>query len=90
MDIKIMQQDKNLLKFEVIGDKHTITNMLREKLFEDGEVSMAGYDKTHPLQDSAIFILKTTSKDATSVLKKAISSLKKELTDLNKEVSRLK
>ena len=90
MEVNILEKSKNVLKFEIKGDKHTVTNLLREKLFEDSEVSMAGYDKTHPLEDNAISILKTNSKDATSVLKNAISSLEKELDNLKKELSNVK
>ena len=57
---------------------------------EDGDVTLAGYDKTHPLSDDAIFIVKTSSKDASTVLKKAIDELSKELDSLEKEMSKLK
>jgi len=90
MEVNILKKRKNQLEVEIKGDKHTLTNLLREKLIEDPDVILAGYDKTHPLDNTAIFILKTKSKDATVVLKKAITDLVKEFDGLNKKLSRLK
>ena len=90
MEVEVLEKNKNMLKFRIVGDKHTITNILREKVMEEGDVTLAGYDKTHPLSDDSIFVVKTSSKDASSVVKKAIDELSKEFKTLEKEMSKLK
>ncbi len=90
MEAKILSKEKKELKIEILGDKHTVTNLLRAKLVDEGDVDVAGYDKVHPLENKAIFVLKTKSKDASTVLKKAINDIEKELDSASKELARIK
>ena len=90
METKILSKEKKELRVEILGDKHTITNLLRLKLAEDEDVDIAGYNKLHPLEDKSILVVKTKTKDASTVLKKAISEIQKELSSLSKELKRIK
>jgi DNA-directed RNA polymerase subunit L len=48
MELKVVKEDKNSILLEVIGETFTLTNVLREELWEDKNVSEAAQVKEHP------------------------------------------
>lgn len=89
MDIKIIENTKNRLVFEIPGANHTLCNSLKTELLTDKDVEIATYAIRHPLIGIPKMIIET--KGATTpkkVLDKAVSSLKdknKEFMDLFKK-----
>jgi len=84
MKIKVLEDKKNLIKVELVGESHSLGNLLREELFNDKKVVMAGYQKKHPLFDKAILVVKTKGERAKDALKKAITRTEKRLKMLKK------
>ena len=88
MQVKFLKKDKNHLEFLLIGERHTLPNLLRNQLLQDPDVSFASYTLDHPLATEAKFILKTGSKAAKTVLNKALSDIESELTDFESAVKK--
>jgi DNA-directed RNA polymerase subunit L len=86
MEIEFIQRKKNFLKLKVVGEDHTICNLIRKELFNHPSTSFAGYRKEHPLKDYSILVLRTRRKDTLLVLKKAIANAIKNLEALKKEI----
>jgi DNA-directed RNA polymerase subunit L len=86
MEIKILEDKKELIRVKLVGESHSLGNLLREELFNDKKVVMAGYQKEHPLFDKSILVVKTKGEKAKDALKKAISRSEKRLKDLKKQV----
>jgi DNA-directed RNA polymerase subunit L len=82
MEVKVVSKSKNELRLEIIGEDHTLCNLLQNILLEDKNVELAGYDQPHPLIRSSILYLKT--KREISPEKTLLNALEN-LQTLNKE-----
>lgn len=76
MEIKILEQEKGKLKFELVGKSHTLANALTKELWNDKTVEVAGYNVEHPLTKNAVLIVE--AKDAKKAVVDAIDRLKKD------------
>ena len=81
MDISIEKIDDNSVKIVVSGESTTIINMLKHKLLEDKDVSVAGYRQEHPLIDK-IELFVEAKKDPVKCVKSALKELGKEWSEI--------
>ncbi len=88
MEINVLQQDKNKLKFEIVGEDHTLCNLLRKELWENSNVNVAGYSLEHPVVSNPVFVIES-KKDPKKILLNTINSINKKLVDLKKEAGKL-
>ncbi len=87
MEVKVLEKTKDLLKLEIVGETHTLCNLLREELWNQ-DVDIAAYHIEHPLVSNPVLVV--SSKDPKKSLEKAIDSLKKTFSKLRKEAEKLK
>jgi len=77
------------MEFRIIGEDHTLCNVLREALLKNEKVKVAAYRIDHPLLDRKrpMFIINTdgtiSPKDA---LLEAIKNIKKDVKGLKKNL----
>ena len=71
MEIKILEEKKNRLYFEIPGAGHTLCNALKTELNNDEHVKVATYAVRHPETSNPKMIVET---DSDSEPKKAIQS----------------
>jgi len=90
MKVSIITNEKNHLEFYVEGERHTLPNLLKEKIALDPAVEFCAYRLDHPLDKKARIVVKTTGKSPKKILEEAIQTLKEELNELKKEVEKLK
>lgn len=50
MEIKVLKKGENELKLEVVGESHTLLNLLQKELVKDPDVEIGGYEVIHPLE----------------------------------------
>ena len=82
MELKVHENTKKRMVFELIGADHTFCNALKKELWNDSTVRAAAYKVDHPLIGVPRFIVETNGqKDAKAVLKAAISRMKKQNKD---------
>ena len=86
MELKIIEESKNRLIFELKGEDHTFCNILVKELQKDSSVKAAAYRIDHPLARIPTIILEAD--DTKKSLKKAISNLRKESQDFLSKVSK--
>ncbi|MCM2324985.1 MAG: DNA-directed RNA polymerase subunit L [Candidatus Woesearchaeota archaeon] len=84
MEIKILEDKKKRLVFEIIGEDHTLCNALRDELWNDKTVTIAVYNISHPIIGIPKFIIEAD--DPKEALKGAISRLKKKNNELLKSL----
>lgn len=82
MDIKIIEEDKKKIVFEVPGESHTLLNILREELWNDENVKEAAYRIKHPLTKIARMIVETNGKEEP---RKALQEAAKRVIKTNKK-----
>jgi len=78
MEIKVIEQTKKKMIFELIGTDHTFCNALKKELLNDDNVKISTYNIAHPLVRIPKFIVETNGqKEPTDVLKAAAKRLGK-------------
>lgn len=79
MELKVHENTKKRMVFELVGADHTFCNALKKELWKDSTVRAAAYKVEHPLIGIPKFIVETNGqKDARVVLKTAANKLKKQ------------
>ena len=89
MEIEILEEEKNQLKFKVKGETFTLTNLLKKELFNDSSVEFAGFTVEHPLKDEAVFVISTAKKSPKKAIADAIDRLQKQLDDFEEQVKKI-
>ena len=86
MEIKILDDKKNKLMFEIKGANHTLCNALKKELGEDKHVKVASYSVRHPQISLPQMIVETdgeiTPKSAVSA---AVGRVQKDNEKFRKE-----
>lgn len=77
MEIKVLESTKNRLKIELVGKSHTIANAVSKELWNDKDVSVAGYTLEHPMISNAVLIVETKKGNPKKTFLGAISRLSK-------------
>lgn len=89
MDIKILEETKSKLKFELVGKTHTLANALAKELWNDKDVAVAGYSVPHYQVSNAILVVETQKGDPKKALLGAISRLNKKNKELIAKVKKI-
>jgi len=81
MEINIVEESKNKMIFEIKGEGHTIANLIEKELWNDKNVTAAGYHVKHPLIGVPRMVVETSGVEPRKALDSAISRLKKKNKD---------
>jgi DNA-directed RNA polymerase subunit L len=90
MEIKILEESKERLKIEIVGEGNTIANPLVKELWNDEHIKAAGYRIEHSLVSNPILIVETDGVSAKEALKKAGSRLDKRMNELKQKFKQAK
>lgn len=91
MEVKILEEKKGRLVFELKGADQGFCNALKKELWNDSAVTLASYAIEHPTVGIPKFILETNSeREAKEALKKAIERLRKQAEQFKTDVKKLK
>jgi DNA-directed RNA polymerase subunit L len=78
MELKVLEQSRKRMIFELVGTDHTFCNALKEELNKDDNVKNATYTIPHPLIRIPKFIVETKGeKEPADVLKSAAKRITK-------------
>ncbi len=80
MELKILEEKKNKMVFELKGESHTFCNALKQELWNDKHVKIAGYNVAHPLIGVPKFVVET---DGGESPKKAVIEATKRLKNIS-------
>lgn len=75
MELKIVDKSDNDMHLEIIGESHTLLNMLKSVLLADGRVHTASYDMKHVTISDPILYVMTENVDPIVVVKDAVITL---------------
>jgi DNA-directed RNA polymerase subunit L len=75
MEVKVLEQDEKKLVLEVAGETITLTNLLREELWNDSGISEAAHIKEHPYLSEPKIFVKSSRGNPVLALKKASKRL---------------
>lgn len=79
MEIKVLEEKKNRLVFEIDGMGHTFINILKNEMWQDSHVKVATYSIRHPIINKPKIIVETDGDESPrSAITSAVSRLKKQ------------
>lgn len=90
MKMEVIQNEKNTLEFYLLNERHTIANLLKEKLVKNSDVEFCAYKLDHPMEDKSRFIIKTSGKNPKKILEETIKEIKEELEEFKKAFEKMK
>ena len=89
MEFKILEESKNKLVFQLIGETHTFCNLLKDALQNVKGVEIDTYRIDHPLVGVPQFLVETKSIEPKKALQSALKSIKKNAEEFKKEAAKL-
>ena len=89
MEIQVLEEENNKIKFKIIGETHTLCNLLKKELFNDKAVEFAGYNVEHPLLKEATFTVSTTKKSARKAVNDAIERVREVLGSFESQIKKI-
>jgi len=85
MEVKIVRNEDNTLILELSGESVTLTNLLRDELWNDKNISEAAQMKEHPYLSEPKIFVKTSRGKPAMALKKASKRLMNQLNEFREE-----
>jgi len=91
MEIKVVEDKKNRIVFEVEGEDHTFCNMIKKELWNDNHVKISTYNIDHPMIGKPKMIVETDGdeeprKALTEAAKRVGKDLEKFRSEFSKEI----
>ncbi len=90
MEIKILEEKKNRLVFNIEGDGSTIANILKKELWNDEHVKAAGFHVEHPLINVPTFVVETDGEEAKKAVSAALKRIAKQVEKFRDEAKALR
>ena len=75
MNLKILNKTDTELEMELVGETHTLLNLLKTILLEDDAVEIATYDIRYLGISEPIMYVRTNGKDPVQAVRSAISTM---------------
>lgn len=75
MNLKILNKTDTELEMEIVGETHTLLNLLKTILLEDDAVEIATYDIKYLGISEPIMYVRTNGKDPVQAVRSAISKM---------------
>lgn len=63
MEISILEETKNKLRFEIKGETYTLCNVLKDELWKDSHVKTSSYRIRHPMVGVPEMVVETDGKE---------------------------
>jgi DNA-directed RNA polymerase subunit L len=82
MKIEVIKDEKDTLEFYIEGERHTLPNLLKERLSKQSDLDFVAYKLDHPIDTKARLILK--GKNPKKSLKDVVKEMQTELSDFKK------
>ena len=88
MKVDVVSNTKDTLEFFIEGERHTLPNLLKERLAADSNVEFCAYRLDHPLDKKARFIVK--GKSPKKALEDALKGIQGEVAEFKKAFEKAK
>ncbi len=85
MELKVLKDEDKTLLLEIRGETVTVTNLLREELWNDSSVSEAAQIKEHPYLSEPKVFVKVSRGTPQTALKKACERIIKKSQEFREE-----
>lgn len=87
MELELVKRDERTLVIKVVGEDHTLCNLLRKTLYEDEHVVAASYAIEHPLiEPPKVYVKTEKGKTPERALRDAAELVVKRLDELHDQL----
>lgn len=90
MEANTIEEKKNKIIVELVGDTHTLPNVLKKELWSDKDVVVSGYNIEHPLVGKPHLVVQTKKKAPRTALIDAAKRVKKNIDKFKAAFSKAK
>ena len=90
MELKLEAKSDRYWILELVGEDHTLPNLLRENLLRQEDVEFASYVVEHPVISHPKLIIRTRKKTAREALKKALEAARDQLEELRGQLRKVR
>jgi DNA-directed RNA polymerase subunit L len=90
MELKVIKEDEKTLFIEATGETYTLTNTIREELWNDKNVSEAADVKEHPYLSQPKIFVRVTKGSPKEALEKAAERIAEKAREFAEEFKKLK
>jgi DNA-directed RNA polymerase subunit L len=90
MELKVIENTKKRLVFDLVGCDHTFSGALKKELWNDKSIKVAAYNVEHPLIGIPRFIVEADDKDPQKVLLDAVKRLEKKNESFTESFKKIK
>lgn len=89
MELELVKKENGSLLIKIVGENHTLCNLLRAELNKDESVVSAAYNIEHPLTESPKFYVQTKKgKSPKRALTNAAGQIVEQLEELRKHLQK--
>ncbi|MCS7105832.1 MAG: DNA-directed RNA polymerase subunit L [Candidatus Aenigmarchaeota archaeon] len=85
MELRVIKKDEKILELEIRGETYTLTNLLREELWNDKSVLESAQIKEHPYLSEPKIFVKVSRGSPEVALEKACDRLISKLEEFKEE-----
>lgn len=85
MKVEEVKKDGKVIRFKLMGEDHTLCNLVRKAMYEDENVEAAAYRIEHPLLSSPEFYVRVKRGSPEEALVKTLRRLQERLKELEKK-----
>jgi len=82
MKLEVIKNEKDTLEFYIDGERHTLANLLKNKLANNSNVDFVAYKLDHPIDQKSRFVVK--AKNPKKMVELAIKEIETEISDFAK------
>ncbi len=86
MEFEFLKKEKNYVEIAFKETDIGLLNAIKEMVLEDKDVEFAAVKRGHFLEDKHIFHIRTSKKDAITLIKKALEDFQADLEKLEKQL----
>jgi len=93
--LKLVKNNNNILKnrtegkISILNEDHTLGNLITHGLQTHPEISFAGYNIPHPLENTLIFDFKVKSNNIVKIIEDVITKYKKLFNNLKDQINKI-
>ena len=89
MEINVLENTKNRLRFEVKGEGHSFCNIIKSELWNQKNVEIAGYHIEHSLVSEPVIVAQSEKGDTKKIILDAVEDLHKKNKSLREAFKKI-
>jgi len=87
--MRVIKKEDYFLKVELVGEDHTIANLIAKYAIRHPNVTYAAYNIEHPLVSNPVLIIRTRDKRAVEVFREVLEKILEDVGRVEERLSRL-